>query len=121
MADGVVAGGGLAYLQCAAALDELAGHSQGDEKLGIKALAASLGVPFRQILKNAGQDPDQYFEKVCQEAADWGFNVNTQKMERFFESGIIDSVKSARAAIDSAVSVCSMLLLTKCAITDAEL
>ena len=118
--DGVVPGGGIAYLNCLPALLALETVSNTGEKQGTKAMQQVLKAPFLQILANAGEEPLIWLEKVGRNFGDLGYNVQTRKLENFFESGIIDPVKSLRLALYNAVSVTSMLLLTKCAIAEEQ-
>lgn len=116
--EGVVPGGGVAYIRCIQAL-ELVDGDNADEGLGIAIIMEALEAPLRQILHNAGLS-SFHVANIKEDPAgvDYGYNAKNDKYENFFESGIIDPCKVSRVALENAVSVASMFILTEAAICD---
>ncbi|MGZ8559392.1 MAG: chaperonin GroEL [Chitinophagaceae bacterium] len=115
MEEGIVPGGGVAYLRCLKELDKLQG-SNDDEKVGKEILRKALEEPLKQILINAGLEPSEIVQKVIAGENDFGFNAKTEKFENLLESGIIDPVKVTRLALEYAASVAGMFITTECVI-----
>jgi len=115
MEEGIVPGGGVAYLRCLKELDKLQG-SNDDEKVGKEILRKALEEPLKQILINAGLEPSEVVQKVIAGENDFGFNAKTEKFENLLESGIIDPVKVTRLALEYAASVTGMFITTECVI-----
>ena len=115
MEEGIVPGGGVAYLRCLKELDKLQG-SNDDEKVGKEILRKALEEPLKQILINAGLEPSEVVQKVIAGENDFGFNAKTEKFENLLESGIIDPVKVTRLALEYAASVAGMFITTECVI-----
>ena len=116
--DGIVPGGGVAYLKCISHLYENAHQFDEEERKALKAIGMALSAPFLQIMANAGEDPLIWLEKASSGLPNEVFNVRNRKIEDMYDSGIIDPVKNLRLALQNAVSATTMLLLTKCAITE---
>lgn len=117
--EGIVAGGGVAYVRAAQAI--LEAKYRGDEKIGAEILAAALEAPTAQIADNAGYDGIDVVETIKeQKSANKGFNALTGKYEDLVKAGIIDPAKVARSAIQNAASVAGLMLTTNTLITDLD-
>ena len=114
--EGIVPGGGVALIRCMPALDKM--KLEGDEQIGINIIRKSLEEPIRILAENAGVDGSIVFERVKNEKANIGFNVETLKYEDMFESGVIDPTKVTRAALQNAASVASLMVTTECAVAE---
>lgn len=127
--EGFVVGGGATFIKCAKGLSDLAGDNAGENK-GIKIIAESLEVPFKQIMFNAGINwetkktwrgkSDSLIDRIKGSAYGHGVNVKTGKFENLFENGIIDPVKVLRVALENASSVAAMFLTTECVISNID-
>ena len=115
MEEGIVPGGGVVFLRCIPALDELKADSE-DENIGIITVKKALEEPLKQIILNAGLDPIEILQKVKEGKDDFGFNAKSEKYEKMFVTGIIDPTKVGRMAIENAASVAMMMLTTECVI-----
>ncbi|MGM0601049.1 MAG: chaperonin GroEL [Candidatus Rifleibacteriota bacterium] len=112
--EGVVAGGGVTFLNCLTALDKLYKETEGDEKVGINIVRKALYAPMRMILTNAGLEPSVIIEKVLQSNKKaYGFDVTADNFTNMFESGIIDPAKVTRSALQNASSIAAILLTTE--------
>ena len=117
--EGIVAGGGLALIQAAKALEKADETSlTDDEKVGFKIVKRALEEPIRQIAENAGLDGAVIADKAKNEKKGIGFDASKMEWTDMFAAGIIDPAKVTRSALQNAVSVASLLLTTECAITD---
>ncbi len=117
--EGIVAGGGLALIQAAKALEKADETSlTDDEKVGFKIVKRALEEPIRQIAENAGLDGAVIADKAKNEKKGVGFDASKMEWTDMFAAGIIDPAKVTRSALQNAVSVASLLLTTECAITD---
>ena len=117
--EGIVAGGGLALIQAAKALEKADENSlTDDEKVGFKIVKRALEEPIRQIAENAGLDGAVIADKAKNEKKGVGFDASKMEWTDMFAAGIIDPAKVTRSALQNAVSVASLLLTTECAITD---
>jgi len=115
--EGIVPGGGVAYLRAMPALDKL--KLEGDKQIGVNIVRRSLEEPIRQIVNNCGLEGSVVVEKVKAGARNFGFNAATEKYEEdMLKAGIIDPTKVSRTAIENASSVAGMLLMTEALITD---
>ena len=118
VAEGVVAGGGVALVRATSALD---GISFGDERdHGIKVLRKACSSPLRQIANNAGEEGSVIVETVAAGSGAYGFDAGKGTMGDLIEAGILDPTKVVRIALINAASVANMLLTTECAIVDAD-
>jgi chaperonin GroEL len=115
--EGIIIGGGTAYIKCIDCLDDLSYDTE-DEKLGIDVIRKSLHDPLRQIAINAGDVPDMVIEKVKEKGNDIGYNAYSKKYVDMIVDGIIDPVKVTRTALENAASAATMLLSTKCIIVE---
>ncbi len=115
--EGIVPGGGVAYIRAAETLKELKGFNE-DETTGIKIVARAIEEPLRQIAANAGIDGSVIVQKVREGEADFGYNAHTDEFVNMFDAGVIDPTKVARVALENAASVAGMFLTTECTIVD---
>lgn len=115
--EGVVAGGGVAYLRASKALDSL--KLDGDQAIGVSIVKRALEEPARQIAANAGWEGSVVVEKLKNADNDsYGFNAQTEQFEDMFEAGIIDPAKVCRIAIQNSASVASLLLTTEALVSE---
>jgi chaperonin GroEL len=114
--EGIVPGGGVALVRCMGALDKI--DVVGEEKDGISILKRALGVPLRQIAKNAGYEGSIVFNKVLEGKDDFGFNAATEKYENLIAAGVIDPAKVVRFALQNAASVSGLMLTTEAMIAE---
>ncbi|GAB4452616.1 MAG: chaperonin GroEL [Bacteroidia bacterium] len=117
--EGIVPGGGVAYIRAASALEKLKGETE-DETTGISIVKRALEEPLRQICFNAGLDGSIIVQKVKEGKDDFGFNARTEKFENLFDAGVIDPTKVARVALENAASVAGMLLTTECVLAEKK-
>jgi chaperonin GroEL len=110
--EGIVPGGGVAYLRVMHKLDELKPENE-DQAVGIDIVRKALEEPIRQIVANAGLEPSVVVQKVKEGKDDFGFNAQTEQFENLLESGVIDPTKVVRVALENAASVASLLLTTE--------
>ncbi len=111
--EGIIPGGGVAFLRAIKAVKEAAGKVEGDEQLGYKIVARALEFPTRQIAENAGYDGGVVVEEILASSnRNWGFNAATGEYVDMLEAGIIDPAKVARVALQNAASVAGLLLTT---------
>lgn len=117
--EGIIAGGGVAYIRAIPTLDELKGDNE-DEDTGIAIVKRSLEEPLRQIVENAGLEGSVIVQKVKEGKDDFGFNARTEVYEPLFQAGVIDPTKVARVALENAASIAGMLLTTECVLADIK-
>ena len=117
--EGIVAGGGVAYVRAIPSLDELKGENA-DENTGIAIIKRALEEPIRQIVENSGVEGSIVVQKVREGKDDFGFNARTDKYENLFASGVIDPTKVVRVALENAASIAGMLLTTECVVSDVR-
>ena len=115
--EGIVAGGGVAYIRAIDALEKLRGGNE-DEKIGIDIIKKSLEAPIRTIVENAGIEGSIVVQKVREGKADFGFNARSEKYENLLKAGVIDPVKVTRVALENAASIAGLLLTTECTIVE---
>ncbi|MEQ1582185.1 MAG: chaperonin GroEL [Steroidobacteraceae bacterium] len=118
VAEGIVPGGGLALLKCVAAVTSLEATCDGDERTGVQILKRSLEAPARQIAVNSAVDGGVVVNRMAEAAGNIGFDAAQNRYVDLFEAGIIDPTKVVRVALENAVSVASVLLLTEATMTD---
>ncbi|MCH5236681.1 MAG: chaperonin GroEL [Muribaculaceae bacterium] len=119
IAEGIVPGGGVAYIRCLPKLDELKGDND-DENTGIAIIRRAIEEPLRQIVENAGVEGAVIVQKVKEGSGDFGYNARTDTFENFFASGVIDPAKVTRVALENAASIAGMFLTTECVIADKK-
>lgn len=115
--EGIVAGGGVAYIRAIESLDKLKGVNE-DENTGIQIIRRSLEEPIRQIAINSGIEGSIVVQKVKDGKKDFGFNARTEVYENLFAAGVIDPTKVTRVALEHAASIAAMILTTECVIVD---
>ena len=117
--EGIVAGGGTAYVAAAKAADALVATLDGDEKTGASIIAKALRAPIMQIAANAGLEGAVILDKVYgSEEASYGFDAAAEQYGNMIQLGIIDPTKVCRSALENASSVASMVLTTESLVTD---
>ena len=119
IAEGIVPGGGVAYIRTLPALDELKGDND-DENTGIAIIRRAIEEPMRQIVENAGVEGAVILQKVKDGKGDFGYNARTDTFENFLETGVIDPAKVTRVALENAASIAGMFLTTECVIADKK-
>lgn len=112
--EGIVAGGGVALIRAASALDKL--KLEGDEAIGAAIIGRALSDPLRSISNNAGQEGAIVVEKVREGKGSFGYNAGTDTYEDLIAAGVIDPVKVTRSALQHAASISSLMLTTEAAI-----
>ena len=118
IAEGVVPGAGLALLRAVTALDAEVVNVEGDERAGVQILRRALEAPARQIAENSGVDGGVVVEKMRMGTGNFGFDAATGKYVDLVDAGIIDPTKVVRLALENAVSVAGVLLLTDATMTE---
>ena len=117
--EGIVPGGGVAYIRAIQSLDGLKGDNA-DETTGIKIVERAIEEPLRQIVENAGLEGSVVVQKVREGEGDYGYNARKDVYENLRESGIIDPAKVTRVALENAASIAGMFLTTECVIVDKK-
>lgn len=115
--EGIVAGGGTAFIRAVEALADLKGDNA-DESTGVAIVRRALEAPLRTIVENAGVEGSIVVQKVKEGKGDFGFNARTEVYENMFAAGVIDPTKVSRVALENAASIAGMLLTTECVIAD---
>jgi chaperonin GroEL len=114
--EGIVPGGGVAYLRCLPALDKM--KLEGDMKMGVDLVKRSLEEPIRQIANNAGQEGSVVTEKVRNEKGSFGFDAARDEYTDMIKAGIIDPTKVVRLALQNAASVASLMITTEAIVAE---
>ncbi len=117
--EGIVPGGGVAYIRAAEALESLKGDND-DETTGIHIIKRAIEEPLRQIVANAGGEGSVVVQKVREGKGDFGYNARNDVYENMFAAGIIDPTKVSRVALENAASVASMFLTTECVLVEKK-
>ena len=115
--EGIIAGGGVAYIRAAKVLDGLK-LDHDDQMAGVEIVRKSLFEPAKQIAINAGQDGGVIVDKIKSGKGNYGYNANTEVFEDLMAAGILDPTKVARVALQNAASVAGLMITTECAIAD---
>jgi chaperonin GroEL len=116
--EGIVPGGGVAYIRSQHMLDELE-VANADQRTGINIIRKAVEEPIRWILANAGLEPSVIINKIKEDnEGSWGFNAYTEKFEDLIESGVIDPTKVSRVALENAASIASLLITTEATIVE---
>ena len=112
--EGIVPGGGVALLRCAAAVDTLIKELEGDEKIGATIIRRALEEPLRLIVSNAGEEGAVVISKIRDSKdANFGYNASTDVYEDLVKAGVIDPTKVTRTALQNAASIASLMLTTE--------
>ncbi len=117
--EGVVAGGGVAYIRAIEALENIKGLNE-DETTGIAIIKRAVEEPLRQIVANAGGEGSVVVNKVREGKGDFGYNARTDKYENLIGAGVIDPTKVSRVALQNAASAAAMILTTECALVEEK-
>ena len=117
--EGIVAGGGVAYIRALDALEGLQGDNA-DETTGIDIIKRAIEEPLRQIVANAGKEGAVVVQKVREGKADFGYNARTDVYENLHAAGVVDPAKVARVALENAASIAGMFLTTECVIVEKK-
>jgi len=114
--EGIVPGGGVAYIRALPALDKL--KLEGDQQVGVNIVKKALEEPLKMIAANAGMEGSVVVEKVKEKKGSFGFNARTDQYEDMIAAGVIDPTKVTRFALQNAASVASLMLTTQCMIAE---
>jgi len=117
--EGIVPGGGVAYIRAQDALDKMKGDND-DETTGMQIVKRALEEPLRQICANAGVEGSIVVQKVRDGKGDYGFNARTDTYEKLYDAGVIDPTKVTRVALENAASIAGMLLTTECVLSEIK-
>ena len=117
--EGIVPGGGVAYIRAVAALENLKGDNE-DQTTGIQIVKRAIEEPLRQIVANAGGEGSVVVNKVKESEGSMGYNARDDKYEDMLVAGIIDPTKVSRVALENAASIASMFLTTECVLADKK-
>ncbi|MBE6319077.1 MAG: chaperonin GroEL [Bacteroidales bacterium] len=119
IAEGIVPGGGVAYIRCVAKLEDLKGENE-DETTGIQIVKRAIEEPLRQIVANAGVEGAVVVQKVKEGEGDYGYNARKGVYENLLAAGVIDPAKVTRVALENAASIAGMFLTTECVIAEKK-
>ena len=117
--EGIVAGGGTAYVNIIPAVEKVAKSLEGGEKLGAEIVLKALEEPVKQIARNAGLEPAVILDNVKKSAIGFGFDADKEQYVDMKKAGIVDPTKVTRSALQNAASVAAMVLTTESLVTDA--
>ena len=117
--EGIVAGGGVAYIRAIESLDGLKGEND-DETTGIAIIKRAIEEPLRQIVANAGKEGAVVVQKVSEGKDDFGYNARTDVYENMHAAGVVDPAKVTRVALENAASIAGMFLTTECVIVEKK-
>ncbi len=117
--EGIVPGGGVAFIRAIKALDNVTGANQ-DQNTGIKIIQKALQEPLKQIVSNAGLEGSVVLNKVLEGKDDFGFNAATEKYENLMKIGVIDPTKVSRSALENAASVSALLITTEAVVYEKK-
>jgi len=115
--EGIVAGGGVAYIRARVALDKLKGENP-DQDAGIRIVKRALEEPLRQIVANSGAEPSVVMNKIAEGKGNFGFNAQTEQFGDLVEMGVLDPTKVSRTALQNAASVAGLLLTTEAMVAE---
>ncbi|MFQ5494079.1 MAG: TCP-1/cpn60 chaperonin family protein, partial [Phycisphaerae bacterium] len=118
--EGIVPGGGVAYLRAIGTVTKCRDKARGDEKIGVKIISKALRAPTRQIVCNGGDEGDVVVEQILEKQGNFGFDCRKGEFCDMIKSGIIDPAKVARVALESAASVAGLMLTTEVLVTDLK-
>ena len=114
--EGVIAGGGVTTLRAAKVLENL--NLEGDQQVGVEIIKKACSAPVKIIAKNAGKEPSIVVDKLQKSEGNIGYNAKIDKFEDMFKAGVIDPTKVTRTALQNAVSIGSLMLITEAVVTD---
>lgn len=116
--EGILPGGGVAYIRCIPAVNKLADSLEGDERTGARIIARALSAPLRQIVENAGMEGAIVLQQVEKLSENQGYNALTEEYVDMIKAGILDPAKVTRCALENAASIAAMLLTTEAIIVE---
>jgi chaperonin GroEL len=116
--EGIVPGGGVAYIRAIESLDAKVKGQIEDEQTGMAIVRRALEEPMRILTANAGIDGSIVVQRIKEGKGDFGFNARTEVYENMFKAGVIDPTKVSRVALENAASIAGMLLTTECVVAD---
>ncbi|MBN1984398.1 MAG: chaperonin GroEL, partial [Chitinivibrionales bacterium] len=114
--EGIVAGGGVAFIRAAKALEKIT--ATGDEKVGVDIIRRAIEEPLRLIVQNAGAEPSVVCNKVKEGTGAFGYNALTNEYEDLLKAGVIDPTKVSRTALENASSIAGLVLTTECIVSE---
>ena len=117
--EGIIPGGGVAYLRAVAVLDELTGDNE-DEQTGIEIIKRAIEEPLRQIVANSGKEGAVVVQKIKEGKGDFGYNARVDEYQNLYEVGVIDPAKVARIALENAASIAGMFLTTEAVVIEEK-
>ena len=117
--EGIVAGGGVAYIRSISALDKIKGENA-DEQTGIQIIRRAIEEPLRQIVFNAGKEGSVVVQMVMEGKGDFGYNARYDRYEDMVKAGVVDPAKVTRVALENAASIAGMFLTTECVIVEKK-
>ncbi len=118
--EGIVPGGGVAFLRAIAAAEKSKSGARGDEKIGVEIICKALRAPTRQIVCNSGEDGDVIVEQILENTGSYGYDASNGEFTDLVKAGIIDPAKVSRVALESAASVAGLMLTTEVLLTDLK-
>lgn len=118
--EGIIPGGGVAFIRTIPKVEELRKKLKGDEKIGVDIIAKAIEAPLRQIVSNTGGEGSVVVEEVKEKSVNVGFDANTSEFVDMFERGIIDPTKVARTALQNAASIAGLMLTTEVMVTELK-
>ncbi len=116
--EGILPGGGIAYIRCLPALNKMIETLEGDQKTGARIIAKALTAPLRMISENAGQEGAIILQQVEALPENHGYNALTNTFVDMIQAGILDPTKVVRCALENAASIAGILLTTEACIAD---
>ena len=116
--EGIIAGGGSAYIHASKEVAKMAASLEGDEKTGANIILKALEAPLRRIAENAGLEGSVIIDKVRSEKPGFGFNALTEEYVNMVDNGILDPAKVTRSALQNATSVASTFLTTEAVVAE---
>ncbi len=116
--EGIVPGGGVAFIRAVASLEKARRDARGDEKIGVEIVRRALEEPLRQIADNAGVEGAIVVQRVAAGEGAFGFNADTEQYEDLVEAGVPDPTKVARTALENAASIAGLMLTTEAVVAD---
>ncbi|GMU37243.1 MAG: chaperonin GroEL [Phycisphaerae bacterium] len=118
--EGIVPGGGVAFLRAIAAVDAVRGKARGDEKTGVDIIAHALRIPTRTIVENCGEDGEVIIEQVLEKPGSFGYDARKGEFTDLLKAGVVDPAKVSRVALENAASVAGLLLTTEVMLTELK-
>ena len=116
--EGIVPGGGVAFIRAISSLEKARGSARGDEKIGVDIVKRALEEPLRQISNNAGVEGAIVVQKVAVGKGAFGFNADSETYEDMIKAGVLDPTKVVRSALENAASIAGLLLTTEVVVAD---